>query len=116
MAYYIRATFFIITNNSRLVQQQDRRTDTHYTLKAMLGSRGDLSRCVEDKIDRKSMVTLLIDRAVYQAHECQLKTGYEVSISGTVIMHDKNFHPIYVDKVHDIEGSDENLRAEKRSA
>lgn len=99
MTYEIDAKFIIITNNRKLIKNQTKRQDSHYTIKAMLGSILDLSICGAEKLNQNTITTLLIPREKHDQYQDSLKTGREVCVTGTVVMHSKGFHPVYIKEI-----------------
>ena len=75
MTYEIDAKFIIITNNRKLIKNQAKRQDSHYTIKAMLGSIVDLSICGAEKLNQNTITTLLIPREKHDQYKESLKTG-----------------------------------------
>ncbi|MAV28205.1 MAG: hypothetical protein CMF43_00140 [Legionellales bacterium] len=99
MSYEINATFIVITNNYALVKYDQHRKDSHYTVKAVLGSHADLSVSQPERLNQNSMTTLLIPKKTYDKHASNLKSGREIAIRGTLMMHSRTFHPVYVKEI-----------------
>ena len=103
MSYEINATFIIITNNYGLIKSDQHRKDSHYTIKAVLGSHADLYVSQPERLNPNSMTTLLIPKETQDKYADILKSGREITIRGTLMMHSKTFHPVYVREISSIE-------------
>lgn len=99
MSYEINATFIVITNNYSLVKENQHRKDSHYTIKAVLGTHADLSVSQPERLNQNSMTTLLIPKKTHEKHMGALKSGNEIAIRGTLMMHSRTFHPVYVKEI-----------------